>query len=119
MGAAHDTKLAWLAKGAWVVNDTGQGSGCSSFFVHCFVGVVFDLTAHEYENYRWNKNDVMRWEAKYGQIPDQVRVDHASPPVIFQDTKEIGTEVFTKSIIHYNIFPQKFRGHNFCLLFRH
>jgi len=37
-------------------------------------GVVFDLTAHEYENYRWNKNDVMRWEAKYGQIPDQALI---------------------------------------------
>lgn len=36
-----------------------------------FVGVVFDLSAHEYENYRWNIDDVMRWEEKHGQIPDQ------------------------------------------------
>ena len=39
-----------------------------------FVGVVFDLSAHEYENYRWNIDDVMRWEEKHGQIPDQVRI---------------------------------------------
>ena len=44
------------------------------FIISWFVGVVFDLTDHEFSNYRLTIDDIASgWEQNYGQISDRAQ----------------------------------------------
>ncbi len=80
------------------------------WLVFSYVGVVFDLTAHEYSNYRLSVNDVRHWEEKYGQIPDQVCSDE--PFQDFDERSKTNTyrRLWTPILSYLRCTARKFRS---------